>query len=144
MQTLEDRFWSKVSLGNASDCWEWTATILSNGYGQFAVWKRQRVQAHRFSYELLVGPIPPGLVLHHTCLNRKCVNPEHLIPMTSRENTFASDTVAKLNAAKTHCKNGHPFDEQNTYRRGNERICRECNREAVRNYQRRKRVTTNA
>jgi hypothetical protein len=44
------------------------------------------VSPHRFAYELLVGPIPAGLVLDHLCRNRLCVNPNHLEPVTNSEN----------------------------------------------------------
>lgn len=40
------------------------------------------VRAHRYVYETLVGPIPDGHELHHTCLNPGCCNPEHLVPLT--------------------------------------------------------------
>lgn len=71
--TLEERFWKKVDRSGGPDaCWPWTACIL-DGYGQFRVPGGTK-RAHRFAWELLMGPIPEGLVYRHLCRNRACVN----------------------------------------------------------------------
>ena len=71
----------------ASDgCWIWTSTITKKGYGRFWFGARSH-RAHRFMYELLVGPIPDGLVLDHLCCETRCVNPAHLEPVTAAENS---------------------------------------------------------
>jgi hypothetical protein len=89
---------------------------------------------HRVAYELLVGPIPEGLELDHLCRNTRCVNPEHLEPVTGRENLMrAVSSWAAKNAAKTHCPQGHPYDEENTkVKRDGGRACRACGREFMR------------
>jgi hypothetical protein len=77
------RFWRNVRKGDL--CWNWAGSIDVCGYGR--LWDGTRtVRAHRFSYELLVGPIPEGLVLDHLCRNTRCVNPEHLEAVTHRDN----------------------------------------------------------
>jgi len=75
-QPASERFWGKVKK-HPNGCWEWQGSITPNGYGQF--WHDNRlIQAHRFAYEQLHGSLPKGLLLFHSCRNRKCVNPEHL------------------------------------------------------------------
>jgi hypothetical protein len=70
---------------NVNGCWIWQKYKDKDGYGQFkfngVAWR-----AHRFSYELYVGPIPEGMDLDHTCHIRRCVNPEHLEPVTHEDN----------------------------------------------------------
>jgi len=82
-----ERFWSKVNKTDA--CWEWVSAIDTYGYGIFqrSYPKRQSIKAHRVAYELVVGQIPDGLTLDHLCYNTKCVNPEHLEPVTKSENS---------------------------------------------------------
>lgn len=70
-------------------CWIWTAQIGTHGYGVFGTGgraDRKMVYAHRFSYEMYVGPIPDGLHLDHLCRVKPCVNPDHLEPVTPRVN----------------------------------------------------------
>lgn len=139
-----ERFWSKVDLTSPGGCWVWTAGKIGGvrgGYGSFKLEGRS-VRAHRFSYETLVGPIPDGLELDHLCRVRACVNPAHLEPVTSRENSLRGDTFQARNAAKTECPQGHSYDEANTYvdSKG-KRHCRICNRDTQRRYQARQRAT---
>jgi hypothetical protein len=127
----------------ADGCWNWTATEQSwgtRGYGRTHIRGNRGVRklAHRFVYEILVGEIPEGLVLDHLCRNRLCVNPAHLEPVTNRENILRGDGITARQARQTHCKRGHPFDEQNTRRYiwlGTERrSCRACARDYHREY----------
>lgn len=126
-----DRFWEKVGKDGPDGCWVWTAGTTPNGYGTFTIGGRQEGTrgAHRVAYELARGPIPPGLQIDHLCRNRLCVNPAHLEVVTNRENVLRGVGVTAMNARKTHCKSGHPFDEENTgFNRGGGRRCRRCHR----------------
>lgn len=107
-------------------CWEWQAS-KSHGYGNVLYDGRVR-SAHRLSYEAFIGPIPEGLVLDHfACTNPGCVNPEHVRPVSHRENSLRSDTsVGALNTAKTHCDHGHPLSGSNLVITGRYRNCRAC------------------
>lgn len=139
--SLIDRFMSRVEKDDADGCWLWTAGGSGNGYGRFAISHDTNVTAHRWHYEHHHGPIPEGMQLDHLCRVRNCVNLDHLELVTARENILRGQTVSAANARKTHCKNGHPFDEQNTHvtPRGTRR-CRSCAREAQRRYQERKKA----
>ena len=127
---IKERFWAKVD--SADDCWIWTAETSRGGYGRFAAGSRsdgtrRSVQAHRYAYELLVGPIPEGLELDHLCRVRNCVNPAHLEPVTTKVNVLRGIGLAARNAGKTHCPQGHPYDEANTYYYSTgKRACRAC------------------
>lgn len=66
-------------------CWNWTGA-LAKGYGRINC-AGDKWLAHRWSYEHHVGPIPEGLDIDHLCENTRCVNPEHLEPVTGAENT---------------------------------------------------------
>ena len=117
----EQRFWSKVDVG---DCWQWTAVTNQEGYGRFRLNGRLE-SAHRVAWQHLVGPIPDGHHMDHLCRNHGCVNPDHLEPVTHSEN-IRRGSVASRNRNKTHCKRGHPYDDENTrwYRGG--RNCQAC------------------
>lgn len=128
------RFFDKILVGD--DCWEWTSTTNWNGYGRFRL-NGRAAYAHRVAYEMFVGPIPIGLQLDHLCRNRGCVRPDHLEPVTSRENSLRGETIAARNANVTHCPRGHAYDEDNTSIRSGRRFCRTCDR--VRNPGRMKR-----
>lgn len=82
---LEVRFWKKVKKGLA--CWEWTGSKDRKGYGRIAsTLLAKNLKAHRVSYELHVGPIPPGLSVLHRCDNPSCVRPDHLFVGANDDN----------------------------------------------------------
>lgn len=113
-------------------CWIWQGADSGNGYGKISVAGKPRY-THIVAYRLWVGEYEEGLVLDHKCLNRMCCNPGHLKPITMAKNTLIGSSPAALNALKTHCLNGHPFDEINTkirIRNGRKhRVCIVCRRE---------------
>ena len=121
--TAIERFCRFISVSE-SGCWPWLGGCNSLGYGQF--WDRVRVVlAHRFSYEYSNGTIPTELEIDHLCRNRKCVNPNHLEPVTHKENMKRG-----LQGTVTQCPHGHSYDETNTYVTPNgNRKCRTCKRD---------------
>ena len=82
----------RVAASPDTDCWLWQGELNRNGYGR--VWVQgKRLMAHRVIYEAIIGPIPEGMVLDHLCRNRACCNPQHLEPVTVRENTHRGAAV---------------------------------------------------
>ena len=127
---LEIRFTSKYKR-TESGCWEWIAGCFADGYAGYS-FEGKMVRAHRYSYECLVGPIPDGLVIHHSCRNIKCVNPDHLEAVTNRENLIRGEgpvLIGKFHKSKIQCPKGHMYSPSNTHIAPNgQRVCRECNR----------------
>ena len=82
------RFYSKVDVGKRDECWLINGLVSdSNGYGSFTI-NGKSVRAHRFSYEVFHGPIPPTLVVRHRCDIPLCVNPYHLQTGTNADNVM--------------------------------------------------------
>lgn len=137
--TEEDiaRFWSKVDRRADDECWPWLGSSNDAGYGIFmfggrgGTWAR----AHRYMYELMIGPIPEGYEVDHVrangCVRRDCLNyVRHLEAVTKQENIRRSDGASAVNARKTCCPQGHQYDENNTrITPQGYRVCKTCHRE---------------
>lgn len=81
---LAERFWNKVQKGPG--CWEWTGSVNNHGYGKIGRPGGNPRLAHRVSWELAYGPIPPGLWVMHRCDNSRCVRPSHFRLGTQSDN----------------------------------------------------------
>ena len=111
-----ERLLKNVIVNSITGCWEWQGRRKTKeGYGR--IYDGKDIFTHRYSYEYFREEIPEGLKLDHLCRNPPCVNPDHLEPVTTKENILRGIGLAAVNANKTHCVNGHPFDDVNTYQR---------------------------
>lgn len=124
MKSLEERLMGKVDYKD-NGCWIFTGAKTSTGYGNIRFGDKNYV-AHRISYLLFVGGVAPGLDLDHLCRDRACVNPEHLEPVTRRENLLRGETVTATHASKTHCPQGHEYTTDNTVVYYGSRYCLAC------------------
>lgn len=124
-ERLPARFWAKCSRPIGPGCWLWHGARTGDGYPR--VWFNGPVLAHRVAYIALVSRFPAGTQADHLCRTRLCVNPEHLEPVTSRENTLRGNGPTGKSARKTHCPSGHPYSGTNLKVRPNgHRVCRAC------------------
>lgn len=125
-----ERFWPRVR--KSEECWEWTGPRNNHGYGTLRHNGRDAL-AHRVSYELNIGPIPDGLQLDHLCRNRGCVRPDHLEPVTNRENALRGEAPAIRIRRSGACARGHEANAENRYYWPDGRsYCRVCERERER------------
>lgn len=137
---LIKRFFQKVNKsGNEKfpDCWIWDAGRTSKDYGSFSYYtKKPAIGAHVASYLFHIGEIPDGQIVRHNCDNPPCVNPEHLILGSHSDNMkdmFARGRNGSSTKKRTHCYEGHLFEEFGVYERKKkngktDRICKECQR----------------
>lgn len=130
------RLWTRITW-ESSDCWIWTGGRNAQGYGVIsltAAFVRYRYPAHRVLYERLIGPIPEGLQLDHLCRVHACVRPDHLEPVTNRENTMRGNAPMAVVARTGVCPRGHSLADAFTVKSGPQvgrRNCRPCTQERV-------------
>lgn len=136
------RVWRRISKRGEDECWPWTGATndhknrLGGPYGIIGSGGKygSPLYVHRVVHESEIGPIPEGYEVDHSCRNPLCCNPGHLEAVPPGTNNNRSSSPTSLNAAKTHCPQGHEYTSENTgNRRGKSwRYCRTCAREAQR------------
>jgi hypothetical protein len=109
-----------------AECWEWGGYVDKDGYGVLS--GKPQTSGHRASWLIHRGDLPDDLVLDHLCRNRKCVNPDHLEPVSIAENL-------RRQVKRGSCRKGHPYTPESMYvSRSGRRICRPCRNAAVQRY----------
>lgn len=114
----EIRFFDYFELNPTTGCWLWTGKLNKKGYANFCY----GLQAHRYSYQMFIGPLLKRHDIHHTCKTRHCVNPNHLEQLTHKKH-------CRTDLTKTHCPRGHLYTR--TYNEPSGRsyhVCDICNR----------------
>ena len=121
-------FWQNVDKRDPGECWPWLGRRTPQRYGVMCQ-GQAHLLAHRVAYFLAYGPISPHRVIHHSCRNRLCMNPAHLVCLTMGEHSIITHTDRAVTATRTHCKHGQEFTPENTYitKKGS-RACRACHR----------------
>ena len=106
-----------------NECWLWTGSLNSSGYGS-----SNKQLIHRYVIELTKKKkIPEGLVVDHLCMIKHCYNPRHLEVVTNGENR-------RRTPLKTHCHRGHEYTAETSYKDKWGRKCRICRAENNRKY----------
>jgi len=102
-QKAIDRFNAKIT--KSTDCHLWNAAKQKQGYGMFS-YDGKSLPAHRFAYLLHKGQIAENMVVHQTCENNSCVNPDHLELQTKSQNkkNYNSVRVSKEMVEKESIK----------------------------------------
>lgn len=143
--SIPTRFWARVDKEgpipsehpDLGPCWLWMGCRDAAGYGRVGRGGRgNTTSAYRWAYEETHGTLSSDVHLHHVCENKACVRSTHLRPMSVREHMAQHDQGAPKRA-KTECRQGHPYDAENTRLDPlGRRICRICERAAGRKWYR--------
>lgn len=114
-------------------CWEWVG-FKFRGYGRWEICNGKTGWAHRRLYEMYKGPIPEGLSIDHLCRNHGCVNPDHLEPVTHKENVLRGESSGALAHRTNVCKRGHTDWKSGESGGTTRRWCRTCLKESQRRH----------
>ena len=106
LEAMDERQYARFlsHTDRTGECWLWTGS--TDGYGRYGkmTLNKKTIASHRASYLHHHGEIPVGLIVRHKCVNKHCVNPDHLETGTHSQNNGedrARDgtmTFAKLTA----------------------------------------------
>lgn len=147
----EERFQTwllRIVIDAETGCWLWQGAKYPTGYGRVRV-NRKTAPLHRLVYERYSGAsLQEGMQLHHLCYRPECLYPAHLVQLTraahsrihwlermDRVHAMGPRAAAAKRLARTHCKNGHEWTQENTYTQtGGGRGCRACHKDYAQKY----------
>lgn len=104
IEKCKKRLYKKITkLPNG--CWEYTGSLTTNGYGNFR-FNDSNTTAHKFSYIAHKGYVPEGFIVRHRCHNKRCVNPEHLVLGSQKQNIKDTNLAGTAQRQKgiNHCQ----------------------------------------
>ena len=128
---MPNPWWEDTHEVLENGCWKYTGHIMDNGYA-LKSFEGRRHTAHKAYYLKYVGSVEDGLVVDHKCRNRSCVNPSHLQAITQSENLLRA-----IRPERTHCPQGHEYDQDNTYMsKGKYKVCRTCRNDSAKELRR--------
>lgn len=109
-----------------------TLTLPPHQTGYFMLWdkdSKSNTHAHRLLYEMFVGKVPDGFVLHHTCLHKWCINSWHLVPLSRGAHQKEHARLRRLAHPECQVCGGNDW---RTLTNGTGRRCRDCHRNTER------------
>lgn len=112
------------------DCWNWIGSKNKSGYGQISINSKPYL-AHRVMSAFVFKNFYDFYIVDHKCMNKSCVNPDHLRLVGSRINALQnSNSMSARYSKNTHCKNGHELFGDNVRVRMDggrkTRVCKTC------------------
>jgi hypothetical protein len=113
---IKERLYNRRIISK-NGCWEWQGYLDKDGYGQISLChqnKKKTTTCHRISYIIHKGDIPEGMMLRHSCDNRKCFNPEHLDIGTAQDNSNDMITRGRYIVTSGAFRKGDQEGENNT------------------------------
>jgi hypothetical protein len=133
--TIQERLFKLSVPEPNTGCILWIGGVGNKGYGRVR-YNGKTCSPHRVAYELKYGKIPDGLQLDHLCRITCCINPDHLEPVTCKENINRAPWANQI-----QCVNGHIYPEGNPYSPvgRHKKICGVCALEYQRRYRAKKR-----
>lgn len=117
-ELMNRRFWAKVAKGKKHECWIWEGAKKPSGYGNIRRNKKYTT-AHRVAWEITFGQIPNDMQIQHSCDNRSCCNPSHLMLGTVMSNYI---DMVKKNRGNSHHTNRRYGENHHNHKLSSEAV----------------------
>ncbi len=105
--TIHDRIVANIKVNRQTGCWEWqggdSGKGSGGGYARMSL-NGRTVAVHLVMYTHYYGYIPGKKQIDHLCVNRCCVNPDHLELVSPKENARRRDfNIKKMEVENEAC-----------------------------------------